>query len=125
MFKKLTNLYDDQAGISFLSRYEAKDVAAVVFDSQSTSQWIISPPYFERLKTDLVNNVTIEVQFEYNVIRMTNSEKTLNTVSASTSFILNNNSSARLQLINMLNNFNSNQYILLPFLFPKFLMVIL
>lgn len=125
MYRTFRKAYNgERAAISLLSRYEANDVAAIVFGVQSSSNWIISPPYLHQLKHDLINNVTLDVQFEYIVSRKSNTEKIERTVSAARSFILESDSPARHSLIMMLTQTNpprgrSN----FPFLFPKFTMV--
>lgn len=74
--------------MTFLSNYEANDLAAVVLGPQSTSLWIISPPDLERLKDDLAKNVTLKIQYKYTVSRVTNTEKIAGTVSSERSFDL-------------------------------------
>lgn len=116
----------DRSALTFLSNYEANDVAAVILGPQSTSLWIISPPDLKRLKDDLASNVTLKVQFKYVVSRVTNTEKISGTVTGERSFDLKDDTPARLELLQMLNKASSNgTRSELPFLFPKFLKVIL
>lgn len=115
----------DRSAITFLSNYEANDVAAVILGPQSTSLWIISPPDLKRLKDDLASNVTLKVQFKYVVSRVTNTEKIAGTVTGERSFDLKDDTPARSELLNMLKNIStSDKRSQLPFLFPKFLKVI-
>lgn len=117
--------YKDRSALTFLSNYEATDVAAVVLGPNSTSLWIISPPDLKRLKDDLANNITLKVQYKYTISRVTNTEKISGTISADRSFELKSDTPARKELLNMLNQMNSNgTRAQLPFLFPKFLKVI-
>lgn len=114
----------DRAAISLLSRYEANDVAAIMFGRQSSSNWIISPPYLQKLEDDLIKNVTLNVQLEYIVSRKTNTEKIEGTVMAARSFILRSDSPARQKLIMMLTQTDPPKgRPLFPFLFLKFAMV--
>lgn len=117
--------------MTFLSNYEANDLAAVELGPQSTSLWIISPPDLDRLKADLAKNVTLKIQFKYTVSRLTNTEKIAGTVSGERSFDLKNDTSARKELLSMLNSTTltsstglNEKRSQLPFLFPKFLKVI-
>lgn len=125
MYETFKKTYErDRAAISLLSRFEANDVAAIVFGAQSCSNWIISPPYLQHLKEDLVNNKTLTVQFEYIVSRKTNTEKIEGTVTAAKSFILQSDSPARHDLIMMLYHTEPpERRSHFPFLFPKLLMV--
>lgn len=117
--------------MTFLSNYEANDLAAVTLGPQSTSLWIISPPDLDRLKNDLARNTTLKVQFKYTVSRPTNTEKIAGTVSGERSFDLKADTPARQELLDMLsaatltNSTGPNEKrSQLPFLFPKFLKVI-
>lgn len=109
--------------MTFLSNYESDDVAAVVLGPNSTSLWIISPPDLERLKDDLINNVTLKVRYKYSVSRITYSEKMSGTIEGERSFDLLEESPARKELLGMLNHVSDGKRIQLPFLFPKFLKV--
>lgn len=54
-FNKLNNKFSrDRTALTFLSSYEASDVTAIVFASNSTSIWNISPPDKLRLLSDIV-----------------------------------------------------------------------
>lgn len=125
-YTRLNQAYlKDRSALTFLSNYEANDVAAVVLGPNSTSLWIISPPDLERLIEDLTNNVTLKVQYKYTISRITNTEKISGIVSADRSFELKDDTPARQELLNMLTTTNSNGVpAQLPFLFPKFLKVI-
>lgn len=116
----------DKSALTFLSNYEAADMAAVVLGPNSTSLWIISPPDLERLKEDLEKNITLKVQYKYAISRVTNTEKIAETVTAERSFDLKADSPARQEILKMLNKTSSTgKRSQLPFLFPKFLKVIL
>lgn len=117
--------------MTFLSNYEANDLAAVELGPQSTSLWIISPPDLQRLKNDLSANTTLKVQFKYTVSRITNTEKIAGTVSGERSFDLKADTPARKELLDMLNSStltaqtgSDEKRSQFPFLFPKFLKVI-
>lgn len=114
----------EKAALTFLDNYEYKDMAAVVLGSQSTSLWTISPPDLQRLKDELASNVTLKVQFKYTVTRESNTEKIAGTVTGTSTFDLVDKTPARKELLNMLNHAASNRA-QLPFLFPKFLKVML
>lgn len=109
--------------LTFLSNYEAVDVAAVILGPNSTALWVISPPDLQRLKDDLQNNVTLKVRYKYSISRVTYSEKMSGTIEAEQSFDILGDSPARTGLISMLNQGNTSDRIQLPFLFPKFLKV--
>lgn len=113
-----------KSAITFLSNYEYNDMAAVVLGPNSTSLWIISPPDLEHLKEDLVQNVTLKVQYKYAISRETNTDKIAQTVIADRSFDLKANSPARQEILDMLNKpGQGTKRSQLPFLFPKFLKV--
>lgn len=111
----------DRSAVTFLSNYESNDVAAVQLGSNSTSLWAISPPELERLKDDLINNVTLIVRYKYSVSRQTFSDKMAETVDGNQKFDLSQE--ARTGLIAMLNHQSNVKRVQLSFLFPKFLKV--
>lgn len=113
----------DRSAITFLSNFEANDVSAVVLGPNSTSLWIISPPDLERLKDDLEKNVTLKVQYKYDVSRQSNTEKIAKTITEERSFDLKSDTPARQALLRMLNHISDQKPTQLPFLFPKFLKV--
>lgn len=113
----------DRSALTFLSNYESNDVAAVTLGPNSTSLWIISPPDLDRLKNDLLNNVTLKVRYKYAISRITYNEKMSGTVEGERSFDLLEDSEARGELLEMLNHTATDKRIQLPFLFPKFLKV--
>lgn len=130
-FQKAYQQQNDKPALTFLSNYEANDLAAVELGPQSTSIWIISPPDLNRLKDDLAKNVTLKVQFKYTVSRLTNTEKIAGTISGERSFDLTAETPARKELLGMLNSTTltsstgaDEKRSQLPFLFPKFLKVI-
>lgn len=118
-------IFRDKVAETFLSNYENDDVTAVELGPNSTSLWSISPPDFQRLKSDLANNVTLQIRYKYSVSRTTHSEKMAAVVEAEQTFELTSKSPVRQQLITMLNEGSKGARIQLPFLFPKFLKVIL
>lgn len=111
----------DRAAVTFLSNYEPDDVAAIQLGSNSTSLWAISPPDLDRLKDDLINNVTLTVRYKYSVSRTSFSEKMAETVDGDRKIDLSPES--RAGLIAMLNRDPNVKRIQLSFLFPKFLKV--
>lgn len=113
----------DKVALTFLSNYEAVDVAAVILGPNSTALWVISPPDLERLKNDLQNNVTLKVRYKVSISRKTYNEKMSGTIETEQEFDIKEDSPARAGLISMLNQGNSSQRIQLPYLFPKFLKV--
>lgn len=123
-FNKVYLSEKDKVAQTFLSNYENDDVAAVQLGPNSTSLWSISPPDFERLKSDLLNNVTLKIRYKYSVARTTYSEKMSGIVEAEQSFELTAQSPVRKELITMLNQGSKGVRIQLPLLFPKFLKVI-
>lgn len=53
----LQKLYaKDRVALTFLSNFEADDVAAIILGPNSTALWIISPPDLDRLREDLINS---------------------------------------------------------------------
>lgn len=111
----------DRSAVTFLSNYESDDVAAVQLGSNSTSLWAISPPELERLKDNLINNVTLKVRYKYSVSRQTFSDKMAETVDGDQKTDLS--PEARAGLIAMLNHESNVKRVQLAFLFPKFLKV--
>lgn len=124
-YRQFREVYaSDHEAITFLSNYRATDMAAAILGTESTSLWIISPPDLQRLRDDLARNVTLKVQFKYDVLRATNTDKIAGIVTGERSFDLNYNTPARQELLNMLNNPSSNGRTRFPFMFPKFLKVV-
>ncbi|XP_031619375.1 piezo-type mechanosensitive ion channel component isoform X7 [Contarinia nasturtii] len=122
-FKNVYYEQKDRSALTFLSNYDANDLSAIVLGPNSTSLWIISPPDLQRLKDDLMNNVTLKVQYKYFVSRKTNNDKLADTISRERSFDLKSDTPARKDLLNMLNKISNQKRTQLPFLFPKFLKV--
>lgn len=113
----------DRVAQTFLSNYERDDVAAVELGPNSTSLWPISPPDFLRLKSDLVNNVTLRIRYKYSITRTTYSDKMSGVVEAEVWYDLTAESPVRKELITMLNQGAAGKRIQIPFLFPKFIKV--
>lgn len=124
-FKVFSSFFtQDRAAQTFLSNYEANDIAAVLLGANSTSLWNISPPDLQRLKNDLANsNTTLKVRYKYTVSRVTYSEKMSGTISAEQSFDIIGESPIRKGLLAMLNHESNTTRVEMTYLFPKFLKV--
>lgn len=122
-FKTVYQQVSDRSALTFLSNYDANDLSAIILGPNSTSLWIISPPDLNRLKDDLMKNVTLKVQYKYIVSRVTNTDKIAGTITRERSFDLKSETPARKELLDMLNQVSNQKPTQLPFLFPKFLKV--
>lgn len=108
---------------SFISNYDEEDIAAISLDVNSTSLWTISPPSLQKLKDDLIGNVTIKFRYKIAVSRQTH-EQSSDTVETNQIFHLSDNDLGRQELIKILNQNDHNQLVHLPHLFPKFVKVL-
>jgi piezo-type mechanosensitive ion channel component 1/2 len=96
-FQRLYN--KDKSAITFLSNYEASDVAAVKLGSNSSTIWNISPPDKERLLKDLKENKTLTSRFRYKVQRKSHSKENPGMAEDEHSFEFMGNDSIGLNLI--------------------------
>ncbi|KAH8249680.1 hypothetical protein KR032_011383 [Drosophila birchii] len=70
MYSQMTNAYiKDKQALTFITGYDATDVAAVKLAGNSPSLWNIAPPDRQRLLNDLRNNHTLKARFSYSLTR--------------------------------------------------------
>lgn len=107
---------------TFIDNYDEKDVAAITFDSNSTSLWTISPPNLRRFKYNLIGNTTMKFRFKISISRLSY-DPSAEQVEASQVFQLSATNKARQELLSALDKKSRNRHIHLANLFPKFLKV--
>lgn len=121
---RLREIYKNNTDVqSFISTYDEQDIAAISLDKNSITIWNISPPSLQKLKKDLSSNVTINIRYSISISRITH-DQTFDVMEANQFYYLNGNTSAKQDLLSILNEDDQNRRIRLPFLFPKFLKVI-
>ncbi|XP_017478227.1 PREDICTED: piezo-type mechanosensitive ion channel component-like, partial [Rhagoletis zephyria] len=116
----------DRAAITFLSSYDATDIAAIKLPGNSPSLWNISPPDRNRLLEELKSNGTIVASFAYSITRIPPDKSLVGTVSSEIVFNMNETFPGRENLINMLesNGTASSKVVSLPDLVPKFIKIL-
>ncbi|XP_054741446.1 piezo-type mechanosensitive ion channel component isoform X2 [Anastrepha obliqua] len=116
----------DRAAITFLSSYDATDIAAIKLPGNSPSLWNISPPDRNRLLEELKSNGTIVASFAYSITRIPPDKSLVGTVSSEIIFNMNETFVGRESLINMLesNGTATSKAVELPDLVPKFIKIL-
>lgn len=119
----LKSIYENNtAAQSLIAGYEEDDIAAVSLFANSTSLWLISPPSLHRFKNDLLDGAPVKIRYTISISRLTHDQSS-DIVETNQAFHLAGNDSVRQDLLEILNEENSEKYIRLPNLFPKFLKV--
>lgn len=122
-FLTLKEIYaNDTKMQSIIDNYDEKDIAAVLFDSHSTSLWTITPPNLQRFKNELNGNGTIKFRFIISVSRRTYNQNS-DRVEKTQEIYLTADNPARKELLSAINKKNPNRYVHLVNLFPKFIKV--
>lgn len=122
--QQLKNEYGSNGAVqAFLTNYDFDDIAAIEFDTNSTSLWNISPPGLQRLIIKLRANDTLPFRMKFKVVR--NSHEAESGVSIFTQILdLANEANLRNELLKMLQPMNTtNRQLQLSSLLPKFLKV--
>ncbi|XP_067624230.1 piezo-type mechanosensitive ion channel component isoform X8 [Eurosta solidaginis] len=116
----------DRAAITFLSSYDASDIAAIKLPANSPSLWSISPPDRNRLLDDLKSNGTIVASFAYSITRIPPDKNLMGTVSSEINFNMNDTFDGREDLIRMLeaNGTATTKAVVIPDLVPKFVKIL-
>lgn len=121
MYSDMKGAYvKDRAAITFLSSYDATDIAAIKLPGNSPSLWNISPPDRMRLLEELKQNGTIVASFAYSITRIPPDKSLMGTVSSEIIFHMNETFAWREDLINMLETNGTSKVVPLPDLVPKF-----
>lgn len=125
MYSDLKGAYvRDRAAITFLSSYDASDIAVIKLPGNSPSLWNISPPDRNRLLEELKSNGTIVSSFAYSITRKPPDKSLMGTVSGEIIFHMNSTYAWRDDLINMLEANGTSKVVPLPDMVPKFIKVI-
>ncbi|XP_039949195.1 piezo-type mechanosensitive ion channel component isoform X2 [Bactrocera tryoni] len=125
MYSDMKGAYDkDRAAITFLSSYDATDIAAIKLPGNSPSLWNISPPDRMRLLEELKQNGTIVASFAYSITRIPPDKSLMGTVSDEIIFQMNETFAWREDLINMLETNGTSKVVPLPDLVPKFVKIL-
>lgn len=122
--QQLKNGYDSNGAVqAFLTNYDYDDVAAIEFDTNSTSLWNISPPGLQCLLIKLRANDTLPFRMKFKFVR--NSHGAEGDISTFTQFLdLANEANIRYELLKMLEPTNgTSRELRLSSLLPKFLKV--
>ncbi|XP_055681362.1 piezo-type mechanosensitive ion channel component isoform X3 [Lutzomyia longipalpis] len=112
----------DKTAVTFLTNYEAADVAVVDLGPNSTSVWAISPPDLQRMREDIDSTDTLKIVFRYTVSRVTYSKENPGVITDETSYDLIYGDPIRQTLSGMLSNQTAGN-VSIPHLLPKFLKV--
>uniref|UniRef100_A0A1B0DRJ2 Uncharacterized protein n=1 Tax=Phlebotomus papatasi TaxID=29031 RepID=A0A1B0DRJ2_PHLPP len=112
----------DKTAVTFLTNYEAADVAVVDLGPNSTSVWAISPPDLQRMREDIESQDTLKIVFRYTVSRITYSKENPGVITDETSYDLTYGDPIRQVLSGMLSNQTAGN-VSIPHLLPKFLKV--
>ncbi|XP_059615886.1 piezo-type mechanosensitive ion channel component isoform X4 [Phlebotomus argentipes] len=112
----------DKTAVTFLTNYEAADVAVVDLGPNSTSVWAISPPDLQRMREDIESQDTLKIFFRYTVSRVTYSKENPGVITDETSYDLVYGDPIRQVLSGMLSNQTAGN-VSIPHILPKFLKV--
>ncbi|XP_020715968.1 piezo-type mechanosensitive ion channel component isoform X2 [Ceratitis capitata] len=125
MYSDLKGAYvRDRAAITFLSSYDASDIAVIKLPGNSPSLWNISPPDRNRLLEELKSNGTIVSSFAYSITRKPPDKSLMGTVSGEIIFHMNSTYAWRDDLINMLEANGTSKVVPLPDMVPKFIKIL-
>ncbi|XP_054082430.1 piezo-type mechanosensitive ion channel component isoform X8 [Zeugodacus cucurbitae] len=125
MYSDMKGAYDkDRGAITFLSSYDASDIAAIKLPGNSPSLWNISPPDRMRLLEELKQNGSIVASFAYSITRIPPDKSLVGTVSDEITFNMNETFMRREDLINMLELKDKSKVVPLPDLVPKFVKIL-
>ncbi|BFF94783.1 piezo-type mechanosensitive ion channel component [Drosophila madeirensis] len=104
MYSQMTNAYiKDKQALTFITGYDATDVAAVKLAGNSPSLWNIAPPDRQRLLNDLRSNHTLKARFSYTLTRKAPAKGLKEIVGDEHAISLDETFEGRAALINMLN----------------------
>uniref|UniRef100_A0A1L8DF30 Putative piezo-type mechanosensitive ion channel component isoform x14 n=1 Tax=Nyssomyia neivai TaxID=330878 RepID=A0A1L8DF30_9DIPT len=112
----------DRTAVTFLTNYEASDVAVVDLGPNSTSVWAISPPDLQRMREDIDSMDTLKIVFQYTVSRLTYAKENPGVITDETSYDLVHGDPIRQILSGMLSNQTAGN-VSIPHILPKFLKV--
>ncbi|XP_034669270.1 piezo-type mechanosensitive ion channel component isoform X11 [Drosophila subobscura] len=147
MYSQMTNAYiKDKQALTFITGYDATDVAAVKLAGNSPSLWNIAPPDRQRLLNDLRNNHTLKARFSYTLTRKAPAKGLKEIVGDEHAISLDETFEGRAALINMLNEthdlepttgndtstnststngtYSTEEVVVLPAMIPKFIKVL-
>ncbi|XP_033236593.1 piezo-type mechanosensitive ion channel component isoform X21 [Drosophila pseudoobscura] len=141
MYSQMTNAYiKDKQALTFITGYDATDVAAVKLAGNSPSLWNIAPPDRQRLLNDLRNNHTLKARFSYTLTRKAPAKGLKEIVGDEHAISLDETFEGRAALINMLNETHDleptgndtstngtssfEEVVVLPAMIPKFIKVL-
>ncbi|XP_030384823.1 piezo-type mechanosensitive ion channel component isoform X8 [Scaptodrosophila lebanonensis] len=130
-YADMTNAYlKDKQAVTFITGYDATDVAAVKLAGNSPSLWNIAPPDRLRLLNDLKNNHTLKARFSYSLTRKAPAKGLKETVGDEHIIELDDAFEGRAALIHMLNESHYDNgtapatEVVLPNMIPKFIKVL-
>ncbi|KAH8376905.1 hypothetical protein KR093_002071 [Drosophila rubida] len=104
MYGQMTNaFFKNKQALTFITGYDATDVAAVKLAGNSPSLWNIAPPDKQRLTNDLRNNHTLIARFSYSLTRKAPAKGLKENVGDEHIIKLDETFEGRTALINMLN----------------------
>ncbi|KAH8298058.1 hypothetical protein KR018_005770 [Drosophila ironensis] len=149
MYSQMTNAYiKDKQALTFITGYDATDVAAVKLAGNSPSLWNIAPPDRQRLLNDLRNNHTLKARFSYSLTRKAPAKGLKENVGDEHAISLDESFEGRAALIKMLSETHelevppisltengttpanatvlpaSEEVVVLPYMIPKFIKVL-
>lgn len=118
----MKRVYDKNAAVqAFLSDYDYDDIAAVVYDTNSTRLWGISPPSLQNLIEKLHGNGSLSLRLKMDFFRI--SHEYQSGTEFTQIFDFANKLTIRNDLVKMLHSMNTSQELPMGALLPKFLKV--
>ncbi|XP_017047863.2 piezo-type mechanosensitive ion channel component isoform X2 [Drosophila ficusphila] len=142
MYSQMTKAYiNEKQALTFITGYDATDVAAVRLAGNSPSLWNIAPPDRQRLLNDLRNNHTLKARFSYSLTRKAPAKGLKENVGDEHAISLDESFEGRAALIHMLSethdvepihsNTTTNgtipeveEVVVIPGMIPKFIKVL-
>ncbi|XP_071824095.1 piezo-type mechanosensitive ion channel component 1-like isoform X9 [Apostichopus japonicus] len=127
-YNKLVEDFDDDLEArTFLTLYRQEDFIKITYSGESGTTWEVSPPSRESFENELNSNQDVIMTFRYTFTRITGSELVTPTVGGEVQITLSPTDEAdrkiRDGLAAMLNLSATNDPVLIPKLFPKYVRV--
>lgn len=128
-YRVLTDVYfKNKMATSFISNYEAPDVAAIKLSTDSANIWSISPPDKRRMKEELGSKNPVTVKLQYTVSHKSSSKSDAGIIKEEINIVLDATvdskpNPVRQGLLDFLEGKPDVEPVELAFLWPKFLKV--
>ncbi|CAH0558079.1 unnamed protein product [Brassicogethes aeneus] len=125
--KMLDAYKSHKSAVTFISNYEASDIAAIKLSTDSANIWSISPPDRQRMVEEIKSDKPLTVRMEYKISHKTSKPEDSGVIPESVEIIIpalkdNKTNPVRGQLLNMLDAKPATP-VNFEYLMPKFLKV--